>query len=138
MTTNIDRAADFIARCWPNGRGIRKDDAAELARELHEAGLLMPALPVVCVDATEDMVTTFHNRIGCTAPISVYAPQIITIHGDEDASDVTLNFSDRRMSAVTPEQLDSLIAALIAARTHRNHKENINMRRTEQEAGRDA
>lgn len=40
--SNIDRAADVIARCWPNGRGVRKDDSQELARALAEAGLLAP------------------------------------------------------------------------------------------------
>lgn len=39
------RAADVIARCWPNGRGVRKDDSAILARALADARLLRPDLP---------------------------------------------------------------------------------------------
>lgn len=38
--TNIDRAADVIAQCWPNGRAVRKDDAAVLASELAKQGLI--------------------------------------------------------------------------------------------------
>lgn len=39
--STIDRAADVIAQCWPNGRGVRKDDSAVLARTLADAGLLI-------------------------------------------------------------------------------------------------
>ena len=43
--SNIDRAADVIAGCWPNGRAVRKDDARELARALDAAGPLAPEPP---------------------------------------------------------------------------------------------
>lgn len=117
----VKSAARVIAGCWPNGRGIRTTDAVLLARALADAGHLKPDLPVVCVDGTEDFVTTFHSRIGCTAPVSEFASQIIVIHGDEDASDVTLDFSDKRLTAITPDKLDSLIACLLAARQVRDH-----------------
>lgn len=45
MMDNIARTADVIARCWPNGRGVRKDDSAVLARALAEEGLISATPP---------------------------------------------------------------------------------------------
>lgn len=36
----VKSAAKTIAACWPNGRGVRKEDAILLARALDEQGLL--------------------------------------------------------------------------------------------------
>lgn len=50
MTTYIDRAADVIAGCWPNGRGVRKDDADILARALADDGRLAREWPAGTAD----------------------------------------------------------------------------------------
>lgn len=104
MTTNIDRAADVIAGCWPNGRGVRKDDAIVLARALADAGLRVLDLPEP-------------RMIGRRGPLGGLRAEW-GIGFDTVIADGPNVRAGRYLHPLTPEQARDLGYALLAAADH--------------------
>lgn len=119
MTTNIDRAAEVIAE------SITRDSAPahEIVADLEHDGLIMPDLPEPHVTKLDGFVYATFPGAGCAAPTGRFAPQFITIFGDEDCSDATLDAAEDRLTAIKPEDLDRLIACLLAVRAAADYAE---------------
>ena len=91
------------------------DDVSGLIHAIHDAGLLMPDLPKPHEVEFPGFATFNLPGAGCSIPLDDYAPQVMVIFGDEECSDATTDAGDR-LTAIKPEDLDKLIACLLAAR----------------------
>ena len=97
-----------------------RDCAAVLetyANALEAAGLLMPDLPKPHEVEFPGFAIFNLPGAGCSIPLDDYAPQVMVIFGDEECSDATTGAGDR-LTAIKPEDLDKLIACLLAAREY--------------------
>ena len=84
---------------------------------LEAAGLLMPDLPKPHEVEFPGFATFNLPGAGCSIPLDDYAPQVMVIFGDEECSDATAG-AGARLTAIKPEDLDKLIACLLAAREY--------------------
>lgn len=98
------RAADVIARCWPNGRGVRKDDSAILARALADAGLRVLDLP-------EPRMIGRRGALG-----GLRAEWWLGF--DTVVADATNVWAGGYLNPLTPESARDLAHALLAAADH--------------------
>ena len=102
---DVDEAIDHLA------------DNEAYVTALEAAGLLVPDLPKPHEVEFPGFATFNLPGAGCSIPLDDYAPQVMVIFGDEECSDATTDAGDR-LTAIKPEDLDKLIACLLAAREY--------------------
>ena len=102
---DVDEAIDHLA------------DNEAYVTALEAAGLLAPDLPKPHEVEFPGFATFNLPGAGCSIPLDDYAPQVMVIFGDEECSDATTDAGDR-LTAIKPEDLDKLIACLLAAREY--------------------
>ena len=119
--SNFDKAVEIIGELateygQPGGDELfGLDEDAALA--LKTAGLLAPDLPKPHEVEFPGFAIFNLPGAGCSIPLDGYAPQVMVIFGDEECSDATTDAGDR-LTAIKPEDLDKLIACLLAAREY--------------------
>ena len=120
--SNLEKSSRLL-QDWADMHSLDVD-MYHAARKLLEAGLLAPDLPKPHEVEFPGFATFNLPGAGCSIPLDDYAPQVMVIFGDEECSDATTDAGDR-LTAIKPEDLDKLIACLLAAREYAE-KEQVN------------
>ena len=118
--SNFDKAVSLIYQAELAHIGHTNDlrsHPSVYVTALEAAGLLMPDLPKPHEVEFPGFATFNLPGSGCSIPLDDYAPQVMVIFGDEECSDATTDAGDR-LTAIKPEDLDKLIACLLAAREY--------------------